>query len=218
RQLYTGLLEAALLPPSFRRKLEAYPPSDPYVILSLVTDLDPAAFGFEGTDTFVASSADLKEALAPNDPEAGFFELVFPRYRRPEADPRHHGLQIVAPATFDYEGRWRSGPGLERGEAYRELKDFYARRLLANVESRLPGLREHIVHLDVATPLTMHRYTLNDRGAPVGWGYKNPLRWKQRVAFLPGLYQSGHWVGPSGVVNAAVSGRQAAELALRDLK
>jgi len=218
RQLYTGLLEAALLPPSFRRKLEAYPPSDPYVILSLVTDLDPAAYGFEGTDTFVASSADLKETLAPNDPEAGFFELVFPRYRRPEADPRHHGLQIVAPATFDYEGRWRSGPGLERGEAYRELKDFYARRLLANVESRLPGLREHIVHLDVATPLTMHRYTLNDRGAPVGWGYKNPLRWKQRAAFLPGLYQAGHWVGPSGVVNAAVSGRQAAELALRDLK
>ncbi len=142
---------------------------------------------------------------------------MFPRYRRPEADPRHHGLQIVAPASFDYEERWRSGPGLERGEAYRELKDSYARRLLANVESRLPGLRQHIVHLDVATPLTMHRYTLNDRGAPVGWGYKNPLRWKQRVAFLPGLYQAGHWVGPSGVVNAAVSGRQAAELALRDL-
>jgi len=152
RQLYTGLLEAALLPPSFRRKLEAYPPSDPYVILSLVTDLDPAAYGFEGTDTFVAS-----QTLRSNDPEAGFFEQVFPRYRRPEADPRHHGLQIVAPATFDYEGRWRSGPGLERGEAYRELKDSYARRLLA-------------------TPLTMHRYTLNDRGAPVGWGYKNPLR------------------------------------------
>ena len=62
-----------------RRKLEAYPPSDPYVIFSLVTDLDPAAFGFEGTDTFVASSADLSQTLAPNDPEAGFFELVFPR-------------------------------------------------------------------------------------------------------------------------------------------
>ena len=86
------------------------------------------------------------------------------------------------------------------------------------MESRIPGLREHIVHLDVATPLTMHRYTLNDRGAPVGWGYKNPLRWKQRVAFLPGLYQAGHWVGPSGVVNAAVSGKHAAQLALRDLK
>ncbi|OHD76466.1 MAG: hypothetical protein A2V99_13205 [Spirochaetes bacterium RBG_16_67_19] len=51
----------------------------------------------------------------------------------------------------------------------------------------------------------------------MGWGYKNPLRWKRRAAFLPGLYQAGLWVGLSGVVNAAVSGRQAAELALRDL-
>lgn len=214
---YTRLLEGLLLPPSFRRKLEAYPPSDPYVILSLVTDLDPAAYGFEGTDTFVASSPALSQTQRLNDPEASFFELVFSRYRRPEADPRHHGPQIVAPDSFDYEERWRSGPGLERGEAYRELKSSYAVRLLRNVESRLPGLRQHIVHLDVSTPLTMHRYTLNDRGAPVGWGYKNPLRWKRRAAFLPGLYQAGHWVGPSGVVNAAVSGRQAAELALRDL-
>jgi phytoene dehydrogenase-like protein len=74
-----------------------------------------------------------------------------------------------------------------------------------------------VVELDLATPLTFQRYTLNDRGAPVGWGYRNPRRWRQRSAFLPGLYQAGHWVGPSGVLNAAVSGRQAAELALQDL-
>jgi len=82
------------------------------VILSLVTDL-------EGTDTFVASSPRLEETLRPDEPEGGFFELVFPRFRRPEADPRHHGLQIVAPATFEHEQHWRAGPGLERGEACR---------------------------------------------------------------------------------------------------
>jgi phytoene dehydrogenase-like protein len=218
KQLFYGLLDPSLMPAVFRRKLDAYPPSDPYVILSLVTDLDPAAFGFEGTDTFVAPSPHLKETLAPNDPERGFYELVFPRFRRPEADPRHHGLQIVAPATFGHEQHWRSGPGLERGEAYRRLKRSYADALLRRVESRIPGLREHILHLDIATPLTMYRYTLNDRGAPVGWGYKNPLRWKQRVAFLPGLYQAGHWVGPSGLVSAATSGKHAAELVLHDLE
>jgi thioredoxin reductase len=60
-------------------------------------------------------------------------------------------------------------------------------------------------------------YTLNYHGAPVGWGYKNPLRWTQRVPFIPGLYQAGHWVGSSGVGNAATSGKFAAELILRDL-
>lgn len=216
RQLFTELLDAVLMPRAFAGKLDAYPPSDPYVILSVVTDLDPARFGFDGTDTFVVSSPDLKQALAPNDPEHGFFSLVFPRFRTPDADPRHHGIQILSPATFEYEQSWRSGPSLQRGEEYRELKRAYAEKLLVHAESRIPGLREHLVHLDVATPLTMRRYTLNDRGAPVGWGYKNPLRWKQRVGFLPGLYQAGHWVGPSGVVNCATSGKHAAELLLHD--
>ena len=130
RQLYTGLLEPSLLPPSFRRKLEAYPPSDPYVILSLVTDLDPAAYGFEGTDTFVASSPNLKETLAPNDPERGFFELVFPRYPQAGGRPAAPRPADRGPGQLRHEERWRSGPGLERGEAYRELKDSYARRLL----------------------------------------------------------------------------------------
>jgi phytoene dehydrogenase-like protein len=217
RQTFYELLDAALMPPAFRKKLDAYPVSDPYVMVSVVTDLDPAVYGFDGTDTFVASSPDLARALAPDDPEQGFYELVFPRYRAPGADPHHHGIQIVSPATFEHEDHWRAGPALERGDSYREFKQVYAERLIKRVESRIPGLGEHIIALDVATPVTMYRYTLNTHGAPVGWGYKNPLRWTQRVPFIGGLYQAGHWVGPSGVVNAATSGKHAAELILRDL-
>lgn len=217
RQTFYELLDPAVMPPSFRKKLDAYPVSDPYVMVSLVTDLDPASYGFDGTDTFVASSSDLTKTLAPDDPEHGFYELVFPRYRTPGADPHHHGIQIVSPATFGYEDHWRAGPALERGADYGEFKQAYADRLIKRAESRLPGLGAHIIALDVATPVTMHRYTLNTHGAPVGWGYKNPLRWTQRVPFIRGLYQAGHWVGPSGVVNAATSGKHAAELILWDL-
>ena len=63
----------------------------------------------------------------------------------------------------------------------------------------------------------MYRYTLNSEGAPVGWHYKSRRRWKQRVPFLQGLYQAGHWVGPSGALWVTRSGKWAADLVLRDL-
>jgi phytoene dehydrogenase-like protein len=217
-QIYRELLEPGQTPPSFQKKLDAYPVSSPYVIVSLVVDIDPCAWGFDGTDTFVTGTADLEEAMAPNDPESGFYELVFPRYRMPEANPAHHGIQIVSPATFEHAGTWHAGRALERGDAYREFKQDYASRLIERAEERLPALSEHIIAVDVATPVTMHRYTLNYQGAPVGWGYNNPLRWTQRAPSIPGLYQAGHWVGPSGVVNAASSGKHAAELVLHDLR
>lgn len=217
-QLYDELLESERTPPAFRKKLEAYAVSAPYVIVSLVTDLDPAAYGFDGTDTFVTASADLGQALAPDDPERSMYSLVFPRYRTAGANPAHHGIQIVSPATFEYADTWQTGAGLARGEDYRKLKADYADRLIRRVEQRLPGLSSHLIALDVATPVTMHRYTLNYQGAPIGWGYNNPLRWTQRVPFCGALYQAGHWVGPSGAVSAATSGKHAAELILRDLK
>jgi phytoene dehydrogenase-like protein len=218
RQTYNELLDQALVPATFQKKLNAYPVSDPYVMVSVVTDLDPAAYGFDGTDTFVTPSADLEQSLAPNDPEHSFFSLVFSHYRADGADRRYHGIQIVAPASFEHADFWRAGPGLDRGAGYREFKHAFADRLIRRVEARIPGLGERTFALDVATPLTMYRYTLNYHGAPVGWGYKNPLRWNQRVPFVRGLYQAGHWVGPSGVVNAATSGKHAAELVLHDLR
>jgi len=74
-----------------------------------------------------------------------------------------------------------------------------------------------LVQTDVATPITFYRYTSNTDGAPVGWHYAGQRRWKQRVPFVRGLYQAGHWVGPSGAVPVTRSGKWAAELVLKDL-
>jgi phytoene dehydrogenase-like protein len=76
--------------------------------------------------------------------------------------------------------------------AVRNGVEEFAGRLVARAESYMPGLREHIVSLDIATPLTMYRYTLNDLGAPVGWSYTSTQRWQQRVSFIRSLYLAGH--------------------------
>ncbi|MEN4098717.1 MAG: hypothetical protein ROW52_02230, partial [Anaerolineaceae bacterium] len=119
---------------------------------------------------------------------------------------------IVANASFDFQQNWKTGDNLERGQDYQEFKQEFAQRLIKKVEEHLPGLSSQIFDLDIATPITMYRHTLNDHGAGKGW--KNFQRWNHRVPFIKGLYQAGHWVAPPGVYSVAASGKLAADLIL----
>jgi prolycopene isomerase len=51
---------------------------------------------------------------------------------------------------------------------YRRQKERVSRELLAMAAARYPGLQEHIVISDLATPRTMARYTGNPLGAIMG--------------------------------------------------
>ncbi|MGL4650533.1 MAG: phytoene desaturase family protein, partial [Caldilineaceae bacterium] len=206
----------SLVPEEYRRKLARTPVSISFVILSLVLDRDPATFGLEPMDAFFTDTADLKAMLAADDPEHAFFSVQFPEFRATDADAHRYALQVLAPASFDYGQRWGTERDGVRGAEYERLKADFAARLLKRSESRMPGLRNHIVQTDISTPITMQRYTRNDMGSPVGWSYTSTERWKQRVPFVDGLYLAGHWVGPSGIYNVATSGRNAAELIQKD--
>lgn len=71
----------------------------------------------------------------------------------------------------------------------------------------IPYLSQHIIYKDAATPQTLHRYTLNYRGASFGWaGTPSQLAVPdfKKSSFIQGLYLTGHWttqgLGISGVV------------------
>jgi hypothetical protein len=210
------MLDQSLVPDEYKRKLARTPVSISFVILSLVLDRDPSTFGLEPMDAFFTDTADIKAMLAADDPEHTFFSVQFPEFRSAGADHGLYGLQVLAPASFGYRQQWGTADSGTRGAQYDRLKADFAARLLARAETRMPGLRQHIVQTDIATPITMYRYTRNDMGSPVGWSYTSTERWKQRVPFVDGLYLAGHWVGPSGIYNVATSGRNAAELILKD--
>jgi phytoene dehydrogenase-like protein len=72
--------------------------------------------------------------------------------------------------------------------------------------------------MDLATPRTIERYTLQHRGVPYGWnmipGQEERL---PNATGIKGLYLAGSWTVPShGVTGAQVSGYNAAQLALQD--
>jgi len=213
-QTFCKLLKPEFVPHKFKKRINSVPLSDSFFIVSLVIDINPGIQGFKKSEYFIGSSFKIAENLAPNNPEKSGFVITIPHYKTDKVEPNTYGIQLATLATFDYEDNWKTGPKLERGEGYKKLKENFAFKLIKRAEELIPDLSNHILDIDIATPITMHRYTLNHHGAAVGWHYTQVKPWKQKVPFISGLFTAGHWTGPSGIPAVINSGKSAAELIL----
>ncbi|GAF92554.1 unnamed protein product, partial [marine sediment metagenome] len=105
------------------------------------------------------------------------------------------------------------------GKSWREEKKRVTEKLIAKAEKLIPGLSQHILVKDSASPLTVERYTLNSLGAAMGWAFSPEmfLRRLDQKTPIPNLYLAGHWTMPGGGVPAvALSGLRAARLILSE--
>lgn len=103
--------------------------------------------------------------------------------------------------------------------AYREAREQVCRSLVRNLEAHFPGVGELVEFTDLATPLTYHHWTGNQRGSYEGW-LPTPEAMKTRLPShlkrLKNFYMAGHWVTPGGgMPPAAYSGRDAVQLICR---
>ncbi len=80
-------------------------------------------------------------------------------------------IMTWVPAEYDF---WRVHEGPAAGEkyhqdrTYRANKDELTELMIAGAEQALPGIREHIVWKEAATPVTQERYTLSTGGTSYG--------------------------------------------------
>lgn len=87
--------------------------------------------------------------------------------------PGHSNLQVMTLCPPGY-GYWGAHTGPAAGERYRRNQGYQERKaqltesLLSAAETALGPLRDHITHLEAATPLTHERYTLASGGTPTG--------------------------------------------------
>ncbi|PWK15786.1 phytoene desaturase family protein [Tumebacillus permanentifrigoris] len=143
----------------------------------------------------------------PLHPELGGWFIVT---RPTSTDPRlaPEGKSIVA---------FQIGCDAELVEVVREErgKEFVTEAALQMLETHLPGLRERIEQLEVATPRTVRRYTGNTNGAVYGWKKSYNQPWSKSAAgptAISGLYAAGHWTNSGhGVYGAMRSARQTAQ-------
>ncbi|MFH9731196.1 phytoene desaturase family protein [Streptomyces sp. NPDC017260] len=111
-----------------------------------------------------------------------FLFVSFASLKDPDAravcPPGHSNFQVMTlcPPSYDY---WGVSRGPAAGERYRRNEGYVARKaeltetMLSAAEEALGPFRDHIVHLETATPITHERYTLATGGTPYGlahWG------------------------------------------------
>jgi len=108
-------------------------------------------------------------------------------------------------------------------EEYNDEKKRTLNTIIHQLESIYPDISKQIEMTDIATPYTTWRYTLNDKGSPMGWLLTKKTLMEQIPRTLPGLknfYMAGHWVLPGGGVPATIyTGRNVIQiLCKRDKK
>ncbi len=106
------------------------------------------------------------------------------------------------------ETEWEYWYDLQQNrEAYEKEKESIAQNILECLERYYPGISEQVDVVDIATPHTTWRYTLNHKGSPMGWLMTKESIMTQIPRTLPGLenfYMAGQWVLPGGGVPSSV--------------
>jgi phytoene dehydrogenase-like protein len=119
-------------------------------------------------------------------------------------------VKVLLDARYSH---WKQLYAGER-EHYDAAKQQIAEQVLALLEQRFPGISSQVEVMDVATPVTIERYTANWHGMQA-WvdesgGLVEFLRGKTKT--LPGLerfYMAGQWASGIGLSTAAIQGRKA---------
>ncbi len=108
-------------------------------------------------------------------------------------------------------------------KAYKAEKKRIAVETIKRLEKLWPGFAAQVEVVDVPTPHTYYRYTGNYKGSPDGWCINmDNLRNQEPARTLPGLKglrMIGQWTAPyTGVVIAALTGRQAIQLMCKEIR
>jgi phytoene dehydrogenase-like protein len=135
------------------------------------------------------------------------FKIFVPTLFEPRMAPEGGQVLIIQKVSeFDYDsvGDWPAHKT--------ELERFAHSRL----EELVPGLRDKTVVMSSASALTSNRYTLNSRGAMLGWEMSPDQLGSGRPELtgpVENLYFVGHWTKPGGgVTPVIVSAMRVAEL------
>jgi phytoene dehydrogenase-like protein len=97
-----------------------------------------------------------------------------------------------------------------KAEYVREKKKLET-AVVSALERIFPAIVQKIEAVDISTPMTIVRYTGNWQGSIMGFMRDFSRAIPRTLPKLDGFYMAGHWVGDTGVIGAACSGREIVE-------
>lgn len=126
------------------------------------------------------------------------FKIFVPTLYEPEMAPPGGHIVIVQKLTdIDYDA-------IDDWPTHKAKVEAY---IMQNLERVMPGFNEKVVVKLSASALTSHRFTLNHKGAMLGWEMSPDQLGDNRPALngmLKNLYFVGHWTQPGGGITPVI--------------
>lgn len=210
-------------PTDYLERIEADRPAVSNLVVYLGLNRDVATMGWNHHEFFLSEDydldADYEAVMAGDFDRAG---MVIADYTRSDPGCAPEGgsvLQLLTLAPWDYANVWGTGgdlDGYRRNPEYRRIKAHAGERLLVRAEKLIPGLRDAIEVMEVATPLTNYRYGLQPGGSIYGreQTVANMLQRHSPKTPIPNLLLAGAWISGGGMSSAMGSGRTVASIAM----
>ncbi len=224
-QTYHKMVGAENLSKSLRSKLNKTKYSVTSLMLFITVDMDVRKWGMDSGNIWMMRDKDIdelyNEMAAPDILTDDEFPAVFiscSSLKDPASFNGHyHNIEVVTYIKYDPFSEFEN-EGTMRSEKYLEYKKRIGEKLLNNLEKVLPDVRQHIVQMDVSTPITNEFYIRSTKGNVYGteknlyqvgpWTYNSKSE-------IENLYLCGASVLAHGVGGALNSGIQTASKVLK---
>jgi all-trans-retinol 13,14-reductase len=159
--------------------------------------------GNKNYSTFIydGSVSSQKDILGNNHSDFSKRSFTFVDYGQVDSRLAPEGKSVGAVCAIDYPSDWES---LERSE-YMRMKADVADSITGRMEKILPGFREAVEYVEVATSLSVERFTLNPKGAVYGFA-QHPGRSLEYLNALPeNVFIASAWGKIGGGFSGAMS-------------
>lgn len=224
KRTFLELIEPLALKADFRNRIEKSEIGESAVCVFLGTDIPAARLPVHGCPHFYVHpdciGTDTLDRMKDDFFARTPVEMSIPCLHNPAlAPPGKSGIIISALAKSAFSHDWEIKDG-KPTPAYYALKEKVTDQLIDIAQKVIPGIKDHILFRQIATPYTYSRYTLNSGGSICGWTYDRQTTFHHKgtsrmgtsmLTPIPNLLQAGHWtIYPGGAPVCILSGRLSA--------
>ncbi len=213
---YKKLIGEQYLSKKLLKKLNKTKYSCTSLMLFLTVDMDLRKAGMDSGNVWMIPNRDMndfyeemmKADLTQGDAFEGMFISCTTLKDPSSYDGKYHTLEaitLVDYASFEKYGNEEA----HRSQEYIDFKDLLTKKMLNGLEKVIPGISNHIVQLEMGTPITNEYYVNTTRGSIYGtekslWNI-GPFAFKNKSE-IKNLYLCGSSILSHGVAGASHSG------------
>jgi len=213
---YKKLIGEEHLSKKLLKKLNKTKYSCTSLMLFLTVDMDLRKAGMDSGNVWMMPNRDMnafyKEMMEADLTQGDSFEGMFiscTTLKDPSSfDGKYHTLEAITLVDYKPFEKYTE-EAQQRSQEYLDFKNLLTKKMLNGLEKVIPGISNHIVQMEMGTPITNEYYVNTTRGSIYGtekslWNI-GPFAFKNKSE-IKNLYLCGSSVLSHGVAGASHSG------------